>query len=270
MIRILLHYMKQFAKSRMIYRGDFYADVFSFLLGVCAPYISILILLENSDGSFGDHWEPAQVIFIWGMFMVPHGIFNVLAPNLFSFPEKHINQGHFDRILLRPLPALPQIFMENFRFGALVESLAGVIAITYYGHQFGWHWDIEKFLLFGMFSICGATLILSVFVVISSISFFSQDRLGVGAPVWNTMSFGRWPVAIFPQFIQFVLIWVLPFACVGFLPAAVLMGDMDALSKLNYLPISPILFVPLITLLFVTTAVTIWKIGIRNYTSVGA
>jgi len=280
-MRILLHYISQFAKSRMIYRGDFFADFSSFLTGIFAQLFYLYILFSNAGNKFGNDWSVEQVMFIWGMALVPNGLFNVVSPSLFSFPEKHINQGNFDRLLLRPLPALPQVFMENFRFSALIECVTGVVMMTLAGSQnatflkflgvthsnFHWTWTLEHLLSFGLFAFCGATIIISIFIAVISISFFSQDRLGVGAPIWNMMSFGRWPLAIFPSTIQFILIWVFPFACVGFLPATVLM-DINVAN--DYLPLPAAAFIPLITLLMASIATTLWKFGIRNYTSVGA
>jgi ABC-2 type transport system permease protein len=265
----------------LIYRGDFFADFISFLTGIASNLLYLYFIFKAAGGKFGEVWSPEQVVFIWGMALVPNGLFNVVAGSIFSFPEKHINQGHFDRVLLRPLPALPQVFMENFRFGALIEVLTGIAVMTLAGSQnptflkllgvtdpqFMWAWNLEHAALFTIFAICGALIIICIFIMVISISFFSQDRLGVGAPIWNMMTFGRWPIAVFPGFIQFVLIWVLPFACVGFLPATVLM-DVEVVN--DFLPIQAVFFIPLMTLLFITLAGTVWRLGIRNYTSVGA
>ena len=70
-----------------------------------------------------------------------------------------------------------------------------------------------------MNDLSNGVILISVFVVMCSLSFHFEDRLGIGPPIFNLINFGRYPTPIFNKIIQFILSFVIPFAFVAFYPA---------------------------------------------------
>lgn len=268
-MRILFVYISQFLRTRLAMRADMAFETVGFVVTIAFQLLFLHMVLRRSGG-LGD-WTSAQAYFIFGAAMVPMGLFNLVSGNIYGFADKMVNQGGLDRLLLRPLGVLPQVFMESFRFGAMAEAALGVWLMTHMGAEFGWAWTPGSALLFTALSLCAFAIILSVFVCVMSASFWAQDKLGIDAPIWNLMTFGRYPLTVFRPFVQFLLLFILPFACIGFLPAAALMdvADLQGGSR-PYLPLPPLVFIPLSALACSAVAGFVWNRGLRNYTSVGA
>ena len=111
-------------------------------------------------------------------------------------------------------------------------------------------------------AVSGAVIFLSVFAMLSSLSFFFEDRIGVGAPVWNLIQFGRFPIPIFGPWLGAVLSWVVPFGFVTFYPATHFLGR-SAFRTLCYAT-------PLVAAGFALLCAGVWTLGVRGYRSTGS
>ncbi len=103
---------------------------------------------------------------------------------------------------------------------------------------------------------------LSIFVLLTSVSFWFEDRIGVIPPVYNMIPFGRYPTSIYNTFLQFLLSWIIPFAFASFYPTTFFLNRREFLNKF-YL-------VPVIALAFGILALVTWNRGVRNYNSTGS
>ena len=107
-----------------------------------------------------------------------------------------------------------------------------------------------------------ALVYMGVFLAITSVSFWHEDRMGLAPPVYNIIRFSRYPITIFSLPVRIFLTFVLPFAWVAFYPAAWFVGG-EQFSRIG-------LFTPLVGAVVFGGAIVIWGRGIRNYTSTGS
>ena len=56
------------------------------------------------------------------------------------------------------------------------------------------------------FGLCASVIYVSVFLMLTTVSFWFEDRIGVHPPVWNMMAFGRYPLTIYSPVVQFFLV----------------------------------------------------------------
>ena len=110
-------YLKNYLKTRLTYRSDFWIEVVSDLAFNFMNLFFILIVYMHTD--FIDGWVRAEVIFIYGYFMVPFGIFQCFF-NLWRFGDRYIIKGEMDRVLTRPAYNLMQVILENMDPAALL------------------------------------------------------------------------------------------------------------------------------------------------------
>ena len=103
---------------------------------------------------------------------------------------------------------------------------------------------------------------MGVFLAITSVSFWAEDRMGLAPPVYNLIRFSRYPITIYSLPIRFLLTFVLPFAWVAFYPATWFLGSAE-FGRLA-------LLTPLVGLTVFGGAVLIWQRGVRNYASTGS
>ncbi len=260
LLAILWQYFGQYAKTRMAYKADFFIASFASILATVAGYGFVLVLFSRIPQLKG--WRFEEVLFIYGFSLLPMGLFNIISLNLYDFGEIYIVEGKFDRILLRPVHSLFQIMFENFRLESLQEIATGLAAVLYCAGKLKISPTPVNLLLLPILVLCGAVIYISIFVIISSVNFWLEDRIGLAPPVFNMIAFGRYPITIYNPIIQFMLSWVIPFAFASFYPTVRYLGRMEFRTEF-YL-------VPVVTAALVGLALFIWERGVLQYKSTGS
>jgi len=258
-ISLFSEYFKNFMKSRLTYRSDFWIEVVSDLAFNFMNLFFILVVYMHTDSL--DGWTRSEVIFIYGFFMVPYGVFQCFF-NLWNFGERYIVKGELDRILTRPAHNLSQITLENMDPSSLFGSLVGlgVMAYAWLGLDLSLTW-YDPFVLV-LLTLGSVMIYMGLYAGLISISLFSDSPTGIMPLIWNLQNYGRYPVSIYNGIIRFTLTWVLPFAFVGFYPAAYF------LDREHYLGMA--MLTPAVGAVFVIVGMTLWNVGIRRYRGAGS
>jgi ABC-2 type transport system permease protein len=259
---IYFHYFIQFFKSRAEYKLDFFIGLLS---NIGVAFFGLLFILFLMDGkqvtSIGD-WSRAEVLFVYGYSMLSFAFFSMIAQNLYNFGDRYVVEGQFDRILLRPMGSIGQVIFESFNLDAIGSFILGVFVMikssAMLGIEFG-PMDIAWLLLS---VLSGSVILLSVFIVLASLSFHFDDKLGIGAPVYSLITFGRYPTPIFNTVIQFTLSFIIPFAFVAFYPATHFFSK-PGFEKFCYAT-------PMVALICALLATGFWNIGVKKYASTGS
>jgi ABC-2 type transport system permease protein len=253
-------YFAQYAKVRISYRGDFFISLATSMAATIFSLGFVVVLFQKATQLAG--WRLEEVVFLWGFTQIPYGLFNVISLNLYDFGNNYIIEGKFDRVLLRPVSSLFQVVFETFRIESLQEVVTGTFCMWWASHRLGIHWTAGKISTLLFFGVCAAIIYVSIFLILSAVSFFWEDRIGVHPPVWNVIAFGRYPLSIYSGVVQFFLCWIIPFGLASFYPSVRLLGRT---VTPEYLPL-----VPVVAIVFLTIAISLWNFGTRHYSSTGS
>ena len=98
--------------------------------------------------------------------------------------------------------------------------------------------------------------------MLTAVSFWFEDRVGIVPPVFNMLTFGRYPLTIYNVFIQFMLSWIIPFGFASFYPTTHFLGRAS-FDTYFYL-------VPVVAASFFVLALFVWNRGVENYSSTGS
>ncbi|MDD5542990.1 MAG: ABC-2 family transporter protein [Acidobacteriia bacterium] len=256
---LFIHYFAQYSKVRMAYKGDFFIALGTSFTATLLGFGFVLVLFSKIPNLKG--WSFNELLFLYGFSLIPLGFFNMLSLNLYQFGEVYIIQGKFDRILLRPIHSLFQVLFEAFRLESLQETITGILVMAYCSHRMHLEWGTIDVLLAVVMIALGAIIYLATFLILTSVSFFFEDKVGVVPPVYNMLAFGRYPLSIYNVFIQFLLSWIIPFAFASFYPSVRL------LHRSEYGGFYVLL--PAVALFFSGLALVLWQLGERNYSSTG-
>lgn len=259
-ILLFYDYFTQYAKVRMSYRGDFLISLATSFAATIFSLGFVVVLFQKTTQLAG--WSRDEVIFLWGFTQIPYGLFNVISLNLYDFGNNYIIEGKFDRVLLRPVSSLFQVLFETFRIESLQEVATGVFCMWWATQRLGVEWTSAKFGLLIFFGACAAIIYVSIFLLLSTVSFWFEDRIGVHPPVWNVIAFGRYPLSIYSGVVQFFLCWIIPFGLASFYPSVRLLGRT---VNPEYAPL-----VPVVAIVFLTLAISVWNFGTRHYASTGS
>jgi len=140
--------------------------------------------------------------------------------------------------------------------------LTGAVVVAICVRRLGLPWHTADYLWFALMVASGAVIYVSVFLILTSVSFWFEDRVGIVPPVFNMLTFGRYPLTIYNVFIQFLLSWIIPFGFASFYPTTHFLRR-EAFAPFFHL-------VPVVAVSFFLLAVVVWRRGVRNYSSTGS
>jgi len=253
-------YLAQYIKVRLSYRADFFIGLATSVTATVFAFGFLFVLFEKID-RLAD-WSFEEVLFLYGFSLIPFGLFNVISLNLYDFGNTYVIEGKFDRVLLRPVASLFQVIFEAFRVESLHEVAVGLVVVIFASRRMNLAWSAADILLLILFALCGAVIYTAVFLILVSVSFWMEDRIGIAPPVYNLIAFGRYPLTIYSPYVQFLLSWIIPFGFASFYPSVRLLGR-DEFQLYAWL-------VPVVAAAFAALALLTWRRGVRHYASTGS
>jgi ABC-2 type transport system permease protein len=257
---LLLEYFSQYAKVRISYRGDFFISLATSFAATIFSLGFVVVLFQKVPQLAG--WTLPEVVFLWGFTQIPYGLFNIISLNLYDFGNNYIIEGKFDRVLLRPVSSLFQVLFETFRIESVQEIATGAFCMWWATRRLHIPWTPGKLGLLLFFGICAGVIYVAVFLILSTVSFWFEDRIGVHPPVWNLIAFGRYPLSIYSGLVQFFLCWIIPFGLASFYPSVRLLGRTVTPEYVR--------LVPVVAAVFLAAAIALWNFGTRHYASTGS
>lgn len=253
-------YFSQYAKARLEYRADFFSAVLASFLGTAASFGFLLIVFSRGVAVRG--WKFEEMVFLYGFSLIPFGIFNVFSWNLWMFAERYLIEGRFDRVLLRPVSSVFQVLFESFRLESVESIVTGIVAVLWASRRLGLALTFGDALLFLLWATAGGVIYVAIFLALTSMSFWIEDRIGISPPVFNLMQFGRYPLTIYDVWVRLALSFVIPFAFASFYPTA------RFLRRPEFLP--EFWAVPFVAAISMSLALLLWKNGVARYHSTGS
>jgi ABC-2 type transport system permease protein len=258
--RMFWDYVKQYVKSRMVYRTDFFVEMVSDLLNQLVSLLFIAVVFSKIPALSG--WSKWEVLFVYGYFLIPNALFEAFWGNLWAVQDRYIIKGEMDRILTRPVYSLFQILMETMTLESLSGVLTGAFIMVYSGMQLHLHFHWYDLLVLVCLMLGSNFVYGGIYVVLASIGFWSDSKTGIIPLVYNFGSYGRYPVDIYNRPIRVLLTWVLPFAFVGVYPA------MYFLHKPGWQVWT--VLTPVVGMISMAIGIWVWNAGIKRYRGAGS
>jgi ABC-2 type transport system permease protein len=259
-LNLIWRYFLQYTKVRLAYRAEFVISLLTTLMGSVAGIAAVWLIFRRAPSLMG--WTYDEILFLYGFGLLPMSLFNLLSINLHYFSEIYVVQGKFDRVLLRPVPSLVQVLFEQFRVESLADLALGIAVMLFAAPQIGFEFTGPAIAFMVAATLLGAALYLSIFIGLTAVSFWMEDRVGISPPVYNMMAFGRYPLDIYNTPVKLLLSWVLPFGFAAFYPVAFLLGK-EGMAVMA-------VALPMVVAVFLAISIAAWNRGVRNYSSTGS
>jgi len=259
-LSLLVHYFLQYTKVRLEYKADLALSILTTLVATAFGIALVYLLFHRAPEVAG--WSFDEILFLYGFGLIPLALFNTVSVNLYYFGQIYIIEGKFDRVLLRPAHSLFQVMSEQFRLESLSDAVVGLGLVIYAAGRLEMSVGAKELALGAAAAFCGFVIYLAVFLALSCASFWFEDRVGIIPPVYNMLTFGRYPLDIYSPFIRFLLSWVVPFGFAAFYPSASLLDheQYDVYFAL----------LPAVAAAFLLFSIWLWNRGVRNYASTGS
>lgn len=250
-------------RGEMQYRASFIMSLLFGFLFQSIGFIFVAVVLTQFDAVVG--WGLWEVGLLYGIRLTAHGLWTISMNQLFRF-DRMVQEGTWDRYLIRPLPLWSQLMFTQFRIPPLGDFFSGVVVLV----ASLWRVDIDwspSFLLFLPLAIVGGAMIDGAFQLGgAAFAFRFMDTLPLRI-VFDDLQgrFASYPMTIFDRPMQVFLTWFVPMAFMAWIPATVLLGRTAELPFPGWVAwLSPVIGLTLMTL-----AALLFRRESRFYQSAG-
>lgn len=258
------YYTKISMKAWFQYKLDAVLRSFAVLLREATAIIALYITLIKFEVVNG--WNINEIMFLFSFLFLTYGIMIIFFTGLRDF-DKIVNKGNLDRYLLRPRGVLFQILTSNSDwFAAIGHLLLGLILFILSAASVGIVWNVIS-VIYCIFTILGGVLIQgAIFLFSASMNFYflNSNRSIESLLYRNSRKLAGYPISIYKNFLQYFIIFIVPFAFVNYFPASFLMEKTTDNYPTFLYYISPIVGIVLYALSYI-----FWKISLKHYKSSG-
>lgn len=247
-------------RAAVEYRADFWIGILGAVLTNGIGLIFISVLFAHMPTVAG--WTAWQVTMLYGLTMIPTGLREMAADGVWAL-RGQINQGQFDRVLVRPLSPAVQTMTSLASIHGTGNFVLGLVVFLVAANHAGIDWSLWKVLWELLTIVCGLAIITSMSFIANLMGFWEPGTLG-GLPfmIANMIEFAKFPLELFAWPIRFLITFVLPYGFVSYYPGLVLLDKQTDWRYLGYAT-------PLATLIIALVTSWLWRQGLRRYQGVG-
>ena len=259
---LVLHYLKITFKEAVQFRANFISGVIGLGLSSLFQLVAAIVVIDHFGDAAG--WDTGQVAFMFGLWRIQYGLMLALAGPTWSI-EFLIQQGHFDRLLVRPRSVLLQLPGLRFSVSAVGQIMTGVAMAVFGAFESPIEWNAWIVPWLVVITISGTAIQIALWVIIGSFSFYhvriSSAIRQIDRTSWQINLF---PLSVYAVALQATLTFVIPWGFMVFYPAHLAFGrETDfAGSVLVYLA-------PLAALATGVVAAGFWRRGLAHYQGAG-
>lgn len=251
-------------RGQMQYQGSFLSQIVG-NLGVTTVELVAILILFSHFGTIGG-WDVEEVAFLYGLSCVSFGIAHLLGSGFSSFSTL-IQQGTFDRVLVRPVDTLLQVLAADLQIRRLGETIQGAIVLGGAIRVGDIDWTLGKLVYLPVVILSAVLLYLALFSIEATVCFWTTQ----GTEVINAFTYGgsdmaQYPLHIYQGWLRTFLLFVVPIGFVIYLPSLYLLDKPDPFG----LPLVAPFLAPVAGTAFALVAGAFWSLGVRHYGSTGS
>ncbi|MBF2072154.1 MAG: ABC-2 family transporter protein [Synechococcales cyanobacterium C42_A2020_086] len=251
-------------QAQMQYKISFGLQTLGHLGVTAIEFLGIWVLFARF-GQLAD-WSIAEVALFYGLINMAFACADALGRGFDSF-GKLVQNGDFDRLLLRPRSTVLQILGTELtlkRFGRLIQGLVIIgwslstlqIALT-----------LPVLWLLSAAFVGSVALFCGIVIFQATLTFWTIESL----EIMNILTYGgvetaQYPFSIYGRWFQRFFTFIVPLACVSYLP---LLGVLNRASEFG-VPLWVCFLSPWSGIVFLLLALRLWRIGERYYCSTGS
>jgi len=240
----------------MAYKLGFLLQCISLFIGdLIIPFVSVVIY-SVSNGIPG--WSLNQFILFQGTLILVIGLWHAFFASILGWTIDNIEEGTFDKILLRPFNSLAYLTTVSFDLEGLAEVVAGICIVGFALiklNLFSW-----LLLPYALIIILALLFELSLTVIASAFAFLFIKTWRLFELINVVERFARYPADIYSFSIRFIITFLVPAAIASYYPVGVLLGRI---------PLTTVIWVALPVFVFFGVSLVLWHFAIRKYTSAG-
>lgn len=258
-LRVFWTFLRLGAMNELAYRVNFFTQIFQAIMSLVLALGGLAIVFNQTDTLAG--WSPAELIALVGIYLLVGGLINLMIqPSMQRFMED-IRMGTLDFMILKPEDAQFLVSVRQIEIWKLIDIVMGlavlVVALVRLGTQLG----VVEAISFGIALLAGATIVYSFWMMLATCAFWFVKTENILVIFQSMYQAGRWPITIYPGWLQTMLTFLVPIAFAVTVPAQALTGRLTGQTLLLAVLVAVGLF---------ALARWFWRFGIRFYAGASA
>jgi ABC-2 type transport system permease protein len=254
-ITLLLVFYRTSLQTDMEYRADFYTRVVASVLGLATTVGALSVAYGYTTNIRG--WSFSQALVLIAIYYLMEGLIETfIGPNLRAVMTQ-VRDGTLDFVLIKPVNAQ---FLASFRtvnIWRCANVLMGIALLVYtvsrLSLQIGWREAYYFTVTLGS----GLVVMYAFWLTLVTLTFWFVRIDNLEQILWQAFEAGRYPMEIYPRWLQGSLTYVVPIAFIITVPARALAGRLGT---------GDALIAVLVALTSLTLSSAFWRWGTRHYT----
>ncbi|MBL8154130.1 MAG: ABC-2 family transporter protein [Anaerolineae bacterium] len=245
--------------NELQYRANFFVQIFETVLAMLVSIGGISIIFAHT-GTLGG-WKSDELLALVGIYFLVGGLINfIIQPSMQRLMED-VRTGTLDFMLTKPEDAQLLASIRQVQIWKLIDVILGlglvILAVARVGVQVG----AMQALGFGVALLAGGAIVYSFWLLLATLVFWFVRIDNILVIFQSVYEAGRWPVGIYPGWLQMVLTFLVPVAFAVTVPAEAVVGRLTPESLLGAV---------LLAVVMLTISRQFWRIGVRHYSGASA
>ncbi|MBX3052431.1 MAG: ABC-2 family transporter protein [Caldilineaceae bacterium] len=258
-LRLFAVYLRLGLLGEMEYRANFWINLLQSFLELGVALAGLAVVFDHTD-TLGD-WKPDELLALVGVYFLIAGMIRSLVrPSMQLFMED-IRKGTLDFKLTKPEDAQLLVSIQRVEIWRLVDAVVGIIVLSIALSRIGAQIGLTDALIFGVTLVAGGLIVYSFFMILATCAFWFVRVENILVIFDSMYQAGRWPVTIYPTWLQWILTFLVPVAFATTVPASALTSRIEAGLLASSVGLAIGLFV---------AARLFWRYGLRFYSGASA
>jgi len=245
-------------QDEFAYRTNFWISLLHSTLNLVTGVLGVAVLFGQVETING--WNFASTLAIVGVYLTVGALRSLfIGPSLETLAgmDGEVWTGKLDFTLLRPVDVQFQASFRQWRPLSLLDLVLGIGVLGVAMFQLGQALTFLQVTQFLVALFLATITLYSILLVFAGLVFWSPGFLFT----WvfdGVFQMARYPVGIYPQWVQLLLTWIIPVGMITTIPAQALAGSLT---------LSTFGLTSLISLVLFMGATLIFRTGLRRYGS---
>jgi len=255
-LAIYIECIKTAMARALTYRLNFILSLL-ITIGYNALFPLVSILIYRSGASFPG-WNFYEVLLMQSIFILSQGFASIMFNNVLWTTMFHIREGSFEIVLLKPLNPLFFLIASNFDPESVGLIIGGIVLFVFSLMQTEVT-SLTAILQFLLLFSAGFAVMAGMNMIMAATSFKWVGNSRIPEIFDTILSFGKYPISIFPVIIKGFASYIIPVGMIGFYPASALLGRIEP----------SVLFAIIPCMLFMFLGIWLYQYMVRLYEGVG-
>lgn len=256
---ITLVHWRLAAQYEVQYRLNFVLQIVKSAVRLITGLVAIQLVFGFATDLKG--WTEPELLALLGVHMLLGGVLDTFVlPNMFRFIYE-VREGELDFTLIRPVDSQLFVSTRQINFWSVVDVIAGGVVLGWALADLGGTRGPLEVAVFSATLICGAVILYSVWLIFTTTAFWLVVVDDTAQLISGLYDAGRWPIRVYPLWLQGALTAVVPLGVAITVPAEAITGRLTPGAMTVLLVVTGVAFV---------ASRAFWKHGVRNYSGASA